>query len=333
MKAIEEYISHIELADPVVYQNLAMFPLVSGENRQPDYLTLDEALAQRSVSVTEVSAGGSVPELKFVNRGAMPVLLLDGEELIGAKQNRILNLTILAPAAKTIVIPVSCVEAGRWSQQTMEFAAAPRAHFAEGRRNKMMRVTESLIGSGTRGSDQGEVWEDVAAKARRMETRSPTGAMSEIFEKHTGTLEGYAAALQPVDRQVGALFAINGVANGFDLFDCQPTLAKLLPKIVLSYALDALDAHQETTGAERADAEALLKAAAAAETSTFPAVGLGEDVRLTGGGFAGGGLIWSGRVTHLGGFKLTGSAQNPLSQAGMTRASSRRQRRFERVGG
>jgi hypothetical protein len=40
--------------------------------------------------------------------------LLDGEELIGAKQNRALNLTILAPAKQVIVIPVSCVEAGRW---------------------------------------------------------------------------------------------------------------------------------------------------------------------------------------------------------------------------
>ncbi len=55
-----------------------------------------------------------MPELRFVNHCERPVLLLDGEELVGAKQNRILNLTVLVPAHQTIVIPVSCVEAGRW---------------------------------------------------------------------------------------------------------------------------------------------------------------------------------------------------------------------------
>ena len=63
--------------------------------------------------VTKLSEGGSVQQLLFVNEGERPVLLLDGEELVGAKQNRILNLTILAPPKQRIVVPVSRVEAGR----------------------------------------------------------------------------------------------------------------------------------------------------------------------------------------------------------------------------
>jgi hypothetical protein len=39
-----------------------------------------------------------VPQLLFINDAMRPVLLLDGEELVGAKQNRVLNLTVLAPA-------------------------------------------------------------------------------------------------------------------------------------------------------------------------------------------------------------------------------------------
>jgi hypothetical protein len=45
-----------------------------------------------------VSEGGSVPHLLFINDAMRPVLLLDGEELVGAKQNRVLNLTVLAAA-------------------------------------------------------------------------------------------------------------------------------------------------------------------------------------------------------------------------------------------
>ena len=63
----------------------------------------------------EVSEGGHVPETEeIVNEGELSVLLLDGEELLGAKQNRVLNLTILVPAHQTCVVPVSCVESGRW---------------------------------------------------------------------------------------------------------------------------------------------------------------------------------------------------------------------------
>ena len=71
---------------------------------------MDEALAQRALVITEIAESGRVPELKVVNNSRHNILLLDGEELIGAKQNRVLNVTILlAPNSETL-IPVSCIE-------------------------------------------------------------------------------------------------------------------------------------------------------------------------------------------------------------------------------
>lgn len=55
-------------------------------------------------------------QLAFRNRGLDPAFLLDGEELVGAKQNRILNLSILVPGQTSLEIPVSCVEQSRWSR-------------------------------------------------------------------------------------------------------------------------------------------------------------------------------------------------------------------------
>ena len=78
------------------FEHLTLVPIFGGDDRHPDYLTLDEALAEGSAEVTEVSGAGQVSQLKVVVKGAVPVLLLDGEELAGAKQNRVLNLTILA---------------------------------------------------------------------------------------------------------------------------------------------------------------------------------------------------------------------------------------------
>ena len=68
-----------------------------------------------SHEITEVSDGGSVPELAFENASAGKILLVDGDELVGARQNRVVNISILVGGGQRVVIPVSCVEHGRWS--------------------------------------------------------------------------------------------------------------------------------------------------------------------------------------------------------------------------
>ena len=84
MKLIKDTISGTKLGDPLTLRNMTVFPLL-GQGITPDYLTLDEALAKKRAKITEVSEGGSVPELRFANESDMPVFLMDGEELIGAK--------------------------------------------------------------------------------------------------------------------------------------------------------------------------------------------------------------------------------------------------------
>jgi hypothetical protein len=329
MELLANYLSGVTVGEPMVYQNLALFPLRHSGAREAGYLTLDQALAAGAARVTETSTSGSVPELQFTNKGSLPVLLLDGEELIGAKQNRVLNLTILAPGEKTIRIPVSCVEAGRWSQRTADFTAAPRTQFAEGRRKKLARVSESMARSGIAHSDQGEVWDDIAVKAARLHAASATSAMADIYEHHAGRVEDYAAAFTAAEGQVGALFALNGEVNGFDLFDAPSTLAALLPKLVRSYALDAIDAWSEGIKPPTAEvAPRLLLAAAAAVGQGFPAVGLGEDFRLTGKGFSGAALVLDGRIIHLTGFCMASAAEDSPGErpTRFSRASERRRR-------
>src|SRR5207247_10554658 len=75
------------------------------------------------VTVGEVSQEGSVPELVVENKSHRRVLFLEGEQLLGAKQNRILNTSVLVPGGATLRIPVSCVEQGRWSRAHASFGA------------------------------------------------------------------------------------------------------------------------------------------------------------------------------------------------------------------
>ena len=125
------------------------------------------AEAGAAVTITEVSAGGEVPTLSLVNDADRPVLLLDGEELIGAKQNRILNMTVLVAAHAALRIPVSCVEQGRWSYRGKRFDASDASLFASARAKKAARVSASLRERGAHMSDQCEIWRDVAGKVQR----------------------------------------------------------------------------------------------------------------------------------------------------------------------
>src|SRR5262245_17304210 len=93
---------------PATFRNLTLSPLVARNEQDVDYIVLDEALARGWIEITESGEHGHVPELRVVNRGDVPVLILDGEELLGAKQNRILNLTVLVPPNHASTLPVSC---------------------------------------------------------------------------------------------------------------------------------------------------------------------------------------------------------------------------------
>jgi hypothetical protein len=317
MDAIIAALDQLELGAPITAANLTMYPLLLPVESAPGYLTLDEALAAGLASVTEVSESGSVPELLVKNGAAKPVLILDGEELVGAKQNRIVNLTILVAAQQTLHIPVSCVEAGRWARRSREFAVAGRAHYATGRARKLEQVSWAMRTSGTREADQGYVWQDIDEKSRRMKAGSATHAAAAMYERSRSKLDAFIEELEAVPRQAGALFTINGIVAGLDVFDSPATWRKSMRKLVQSFGLDALD-HADARGHRGAseggsDArprpEVFLSALKQASRERFPAIGVGEDVRIDGDSIVGGSLVVDGKVVHLVAFPASAHAE------------------------
>ena len=297
-----EALRSVDLGPSRSFENLSILPLLTSEEWPPDYVTLDEALAGGSVAITELGDGGSVPELSVTNSGPMPVLLLDGEELVGAKQNRVLNLTILVAAQSTLTIPVSCVEQGRWRHMSRGFQSAPRAQFAEGRAAKMRDVTASLRQTGTRRSDQGEVWSRIAHKSARLGAKSDTGAMAAMFEQAQVPIERFVEAFPADAHQAGGIFLINGRIVGLELFDAPATWRKLAPKVIRSYALDAIDRLNPHESKSVDYAQQFLQSVAESEASVFPGTGLGSDVRLSSPVLAGAALTMGDRAVHISAF-------------------------------
>ena len=143
---------------------------------------------------------------------------------------------------------MTCVEAGRWRQDTARFASGGSHYNARGRQKKVAEVSASLARSGRAEADQNRVWSDIEGKLARMAVAAPTNALHEVTRTYANDLEAYGAALgTPLPGQVGALFALGRDLIGLDCFDQTRTLAALLPKLVASYALDALE--ERTTDA------------------------------------------------------------------------------------
>ena len=323
---IKGYLEQARIGRKQSYKNLAVFPLLSTYALDLEYLLLDEALAEELIEVVEVDKSGSVPELKVINKSPQMILILDGEELVGAKQNRIINTTILVRGDSTTVIPVSCVEQGRWSYDSPRFRSEHRMMSSNLRAMKSEQVYSSLRVSGEYGSDQGAIWDKISDKASRREAESPSMAMAEIYEKDRPSIQEYMKHFKLIDSQVGAVFMINGKVVGLDGLGRPDSFAKTFKKLVESYALDAVDWFdpEKEHKALKSDVIKFMNASRTARVESHESVGLGTDLRMESRTVTGFALAFDGQILHLCGFARENGGNRRVSGSRIERFSRRR---------
>jgi len=308
--------SHIEsliLDHPQHFENMTVLPVRHDGPAGPHYLTLDEALAEGSLEIREVDKDGSVPTLTVVNAGKRPVLILDGEELCGAKQNRILNVSVLVPAGIEMAVPVSCTEQGRWHEESRHFSASGNLMFGEARSLKMCSVSDSLASTGSHRGDQGEVWRAIDCLADEAGVVSPTEAMSDIYTQHGASLREYLQAFPRQTDQCGLLVLIDGRCIGLDVVSRPAAYAGLHDKLLRSFAMDASirahggtacerhkigDSSPEDTEAAQKTARDFLQRVARCTEESFASPGRGRDLRFHGPGVVGSALLLDDAVLH-----------------------------------
>ena len=310
------------------YKNIAIVPLIAPEGAF-HYRTLAEALAASDIAITEISASGSVPELLVVNRGKTPVLLIDGEELAGAKQNRVLNTSILLKELSETRIPVSCTEQGRWSYASPAFAPSGNVMAQKARAMKSRSVSASLSENASYHSDQGEVWHEISELSAKACCHSPTSAMNDVFKSREDDLRRCTEIFQCVPGQLGLLAFTDARPAGFDLVSLGAAYATIHPKLVRSYALESLlesapaDAPTHDFGGM---AKAFVERVVVCGERRFPSVGCGFDYRYRGDTLAGAALVHADEVIHAAFFQLDA----PRQESARDMASLRNRRRYYR---
>lgn len=283
---------------PVSSGPLTLVPLYGGLTAK-EYIVGADAFAEGMLTITEFDHAGDVTHLEAHNKAAVPVLLIDGEHLEGAKQNRILNASVLLAANRTSTLSVACVEAGRWSyDEASDFSLGADIAMADLRsKNAVVRST-NLRDFDSRAVDQSEVWDEVDKLRHRIGAESPTGAMKDSFDHRRGELDVMKQTFSDPDAgQTGVIACIDGKPVAMDAFDRPETLTKLWPRLLSGYALDALGRPEQPLG--KGAVKQFLTAAATAETTSHEGLGVGMDVVLTAPGVIGNALMWEDGVVHL----------------------------------
>ena len=283
---LRPFVETLKVGDPTGHANLTLVPLRGGRLERLEYLLAADAIGAGTLEITEINESGSVPELLATNQAGTMVLLLDGEELVGAKQNRILNTSVLLPAKSKTKIPVSCVEQGRWRHVSMQFRSGSYSP-AGLRARKSRDVSRSLMSVGQAMSDQGAVWDDVAERSACLQSPSPTMAMHDVVDQNQDSLNAYVEALRYPADACGVIAAIDGRFVAIDLFDKARTMEQVWPRLVTAYAMDAISRrHADGKSAGRSKpftakgAGALLEHLGQVPCVACPSVGLGEDWRF-----------------------------------------------------
>lgn len=281
------------------YENMAIIPLMTSYPSS-DFLGMREAINSGRLIVSEVSQYGSVSALKAKNKNRSPVLLLCGEEVKGAKQNRLMNTSILLKERAETTIPVSCTEAGRWSMVSRRFDESEAMAGPTIRAKVLISVSNALKQKKEYEASQLAVWESISDLSRRAQYQSRTSAMSDIFASKAKQLYAFLDAFPYLPRQDGIVGFFNGELVGLEVVPRTQVYKQLHQKLVKSYALDALLMRERKPDPPSPiEATNFLSEIAECETEAYKSVGYGWDVRLDIPGFVGSALVYGQQIAHL----------------------------------
>jgi hypothetical protein len=296
---LSDSLKGIRLARAVSRGPLHLFPLVGGDSSEDELSLLEEALRDGSLLVDEHGRGGSVPELRVVNRGEVPVLILEGDELAGLKQDRVVNSSVLVAPLSALTLPVSCIEQGRWSRRSRPFSQGSSSSHLSLRRLKSRSVHESLRKGRGHRSDQGAVWDEVERLSDRHDSRSPTRALRDARTRLSEKLAEFEALAggMPDDAR-GVVVALGGRPVALEVLAGPRSFAKVFPRLLAGYALEALEAGEDAGVPDPFSAGGLIEAAISARREDHPPVGAGRDVRLESDLVSGYALLDDERTIH-----------------------------------
>jgi hypothetical protein len=288
-------------------RNLSIVQLATSDQDSFDYVACGEAIRKGLIEVREINEGGSVNTILVLNNSKMFVFMMDGDILAGAKQNRVVNTSILLAPRSETKIPVSCVEHGRWRHTSPTFRETKAAAPFFLRADKARQVKESLKRGAGYSSNQGEIWCTVANYQRFYHVDSATSSLSDVFSAKADEFDQYVKRFAPLSGSNGMAVFFGKHLAGVDVFNRREVFSEYFPKLLQGAAMEAasLEASKEplTEAEARYRTLELLDSIEHQQFQEQPGVGVGVDKRFESPGLNGFELEYSKHLIHLAAFK------------------------------
>ncbi len=290
-----------------VQGNLGIIQLATSGQDSFAYIGCGRALSENLIEAKELSESGNVNSIFVLNHSPHFVFLMDGDILAGAKQNRVINTSmLLAPESKSQV-PVSCVEHGRWHHASKGFTGTDYSAPSKMRSDKAGQILMSLQQKRGFSADQTKIWNHVSEYQDLHKVASPTSNLSDVFKEKADEFTTFISHFTLSENANGLAVFFGKTLVGVDVFNRRDVYAEYFPKLLRGAAFEA--------GAKRPTKAKLSEAEARYRTLEFldlleeqqyheaPGAGVGTDRRFDSEGVTGFELVYNTHQIHLAAFR------------------------------
>ncbi|KAF0147642.1 MAG: hypothetical protein FD143_3021 [Ignavibacteria bacterium] len=284
-------------------KSLSIVQFISSNIDTFDYVSLGRAASEKMIELVELKDGASVNDIFVINHSDKYIFMMDGDIIEGAKQNRVINTSVLlAPKVKTQV-HVSCVEQGRWHHVSESFTPSDYVAPANMRQMKNEDVLYSIKLNKKAYADQGKVWSKVAENHKEFDIKSQTQNLSDLAIAREDDFKKFIESFKSEEGVNGiALFNGNKFV-GLDLFNCEVVFQEYFPKTLKGAAMQFLNIKAPTKKIDESELKyKLLETMDKIEglqKATFNGVGVGAEDRFQDEKLNGFALMFDKKLIHL----------------------------------
>jgi hypothetical protein len=270
---------------------------LEGDGSPAPVLLTREAVERGVLEIVE-RGQGVVQELLAWNKGDAPVAILEGDTLVGCKQNRVVAHSVIVAPGTSVVVPVGCMEHGRWHHESRTFSVGDVKMSPHVRRRTSAEVKAAALSGHRPALDQGRLWRDVACELEATGASSSTSDYYRVVEQDGERARERARGLPPRPGQVGALVLADGILVGLEASGHHGLWGRLSEPTLASYLM-GMHRGGASLGGERASAADWLSRVQEAQVLARPGLGIGVDLDVRGRSLSGVGLALDSFTVHV----------------------------------
>lgn len=269
------------------FNNMSVLQFATKKQNTFNYISAGKAVEKKLIDIMELNESGSVNNIKIINNSDNFVFLSDGDILKGAKQNRVLNTSVFIGPKSQNIIPVSCVEQGRWhadNETKLKFELDNFSAPISIRKSKFNDVLKNLSEKKGHYSNQSKVWDNVKAYSLNRRVISDTDSLNDVFEARQSELNDFVKNFNSETDMNGLAIFIGKKLQSVEIYNRTDIYAEYFLKNIRTAADEIISNKNldEPVNSEKAEQELkkILEKLKVVDFKRYPGVVLGKEKRF-----------------------------------------------------